>query len=231
MKSHKTNTLQRHVVFVHGIFNTGRLFVFFSQDAAKHGFIPHAPSLRRADGRATMLELAEQVREYIETQIPPDAEVHLVGFSMGGVVARVYAQMLGGSERVRSLTAIASPHEGSLWAYLNPFRGTRDLQPRSKILRALRETEQILAHLPLLAMHTPLDTMIVPYTSAIWARAENKRFWVQFHPFMAFSPRIRAAVWAFLESVDVREELKKVEREQTSTTTWIHTKTYRESHD
>jgi triacylglycerol lipase len=204
MKSHKTNTLQRHVVFVHGIFNTGRLFVLFKSDAMKHGFIPHAPSLKRADGRATMLELAEQVREYIETQIPSDAEVHLVGFSMGGVVVRCYAQMLGGNERIRSLTAIASPHQGSLWAYLNPFRGARGLQPKSEILRALQESEHTLKHLPILAVHTPLDTMIVPYTSAIWVRAENKRFWWQLHPFMPYSPRIRAVVWEFLESVAVR---------------------------
>jgi triacylglycerol lipase len=65
----------------------------------------------------------------------------------------------------------------------------------------LQDSEETLAHLPILAIHTPLDTMIVPSTSAIWARAENKRFWLHFHPFMAYSMKIRGVVWEFLESV------------------------------
>lgn len=205
MKSHTAlpHSPEQHILFIHGIFNTGRIFALMVKDAKQHGFVPHAPSLKRADGRATMRELAEQVQEYVREQIPSDAVLHLVGFSMGGVVARCYAQMFGGANRITSLLTIASPHTGSLWAYLHPLRGARDLRPGSEILRALQESEAVLTRLPVAAFHTPLDTMIVPFTSAIWQRAANTRFWWQFHPFMAFSPRIRAALWEFVGSVRV----------------------------
>lgn len=71
------------------------------RDAKKHGFIPHAPSLKRADGRATMQELALQLKEIIDHDIPFGDNIVIVGFSMGGIVARVYLQRLGGTERVK----------------------------------------------------------------------------------------------------------------------------------
>jgi triacylglycerol lipase len=118
---------------------------------------------------------------------------------MGGVVARVYVQMLGGRERIRSLVTIGSPHRGSWWAYCNPFAGSKELRPGSELLSTLAESEGTLGALPLLAIHSPLDTSIIPYTSGIWARAMNKRFWGQFHPFMPYSRGVRSAVWEFLQ--------------------------------
>ncbi len=182
------------------------------RDAKKHGFVAHAPSLHRADGRATMRELAEEIREIVEKNIPQDAELHVIGFSMGGVVAREYAQMLGGARRMRSLTTIGSPHKGSLWAYLHPMRGARDMRFQSECLRALQDNEHVLGELPCLAVHTPFDTSILPYTSAIWHHALNKRFWLQFHPFMTFSPRIRKTVWQFIREHSVKAKTPVPER-------------------
>lgn len=172
------------------------------RDAKKHGFIPHAPSLKRADGRATMQELALQLKEIIDHDIPFGDNIVIVGFSMGGIVARVYLQRLGGTERVKKTVTIGSPHHGSLWGYLHWGKGAQELRPNSDFLRELQGTEAMLDTMPLLAIHTPLDTSIVPYTSGIWKRARNKRFWRQFHPFMPYSRKIRAEVWKFLMEQD-----------------------------
>ncbi len=192
----------RHILFLHGIFNTGRVCVLLADDARRKGFITHTPSLHRADGRATLCELADEVRAIAEQEIPKGEPFHLVGFSMGGVIARYYAQVIGGRERLASLTTIGSPHYGSVWAYMLPLPGCRELRPQSALLQTLQETERVLDGLPLFAVSTPLDTMILPPSSAVWERASNMRFAIQFHPFMPYSRRVRGAVMDFILSVE-----------------------------
>jgi triacylglycerol lipase len=195
-------THPRHIVFVHGIFNTGRVFALLVRDARKHGFIPHAPSLVRADGRAGLAELAEQVRNVVEANVPAGEKCLLVGFSMGGLVARHYLQALGGKDRVERFVAIGSPHEGTVMAYALPgryFQGCADMRPQSEFLRHLYATEHCLADLPRLAIYTPSDTMIVPPRSAAaWSGVEALNVGLHFHPFMPYSQRVRIHIWKFL---------------------------------
>ncbi|MBL7992120.1 MAG: alpha/beta fold hydrolase [Candidatus Kapabacteria bacterium] len=194
-------TSPKHIVFVHGIFNTGRVFALMVRDARKYGFIPHAPSLTRADGRASLSELAQQIHTVVESSVPAGERCLLVGFSMGGIVARHYLQALGGRDRVERFVAIGSPHSGSIMAFGMPsryFPGCADMRPRSTFLRQLHETEHLLDGLPRLALYTPSDTMIVPPRSAQWSGVETHNVGLHFHPFMPYSRRVRNAVWEFL---------------------------------
>lgn len=193
----------RHIVFVHGIFNTGRVFALMVRDAKKHGLTPHAPSLIRADGRASLPELAEQLRRVIETDIPQGEQCFLVGFSMGGIVARYYLQMLGGIRRVERFVAVGSPHQGTIMAYTMPrrlFPGCADMRPRSTFLSRLQETESALGSLPRIALYTPTDTMIVPPRNAQWGGVPTYSAGLHFHPFMPYSRRVRRLMWEFLLS-------------------------------
>lgn len=192
-----------HIVFVHGIFNTGRVFVLMAQDAHKYGFIPHTPSLRKADGRLPIAQLAEQLQTFIATHIPAEEECILVGFSMGGIIARYYLQMLGGVQRVKRFIAIGSPHKGSIMAYFLPtyfFPGVKDLRPNSEVLRALQDSEGQLASLPVRAFFNPIDTMIIPPSSADWKPFPSFSTGWHFHPFMPFSRRVRKLLWNFIQS-------------------------------
>lgn len=194
-------TSPKHIVFVHGIFNTGRVFALMVRDARKYGFIPHAPSLTRADGRASLSELAEQIHAVVESRVPAGEQCLLVGFSMGGIVARHYLQSLGGKDRVERFVAIGSPHSGSIMAFGMPrryFPGCADMRPRSTFLRQLQETEHLLNGLPRMALYTPSDTMIVPPRSAQWSGVEMHNVGLHFHPFMPYSRRVRKAMWEFL---------------------------------
>ncbi len=172
------------------------------RDARKRGFIPHAPSLVRADGRASLAELAEQVRNVVEANVPAGEKCLLVGFSMGGLVARYYLQELSGKDRVERFVAIGSPHQGTIMAYALPgryFQGCADMRPESEFLRHLHATEHCLADLPRLALYTPSDTMIVPSRSAAtWYGVEALNVGLHFHPFMPYSRLVRRLLWEFL---------------------------------
>jgi pimeloyl-ACP methyl ester carboxylesterase len=62
--------------------------------------------------------------------------VHLVGHSLGGVVAR-YAVQLGGLTEAATCVTIASPHRGAPLARLAPRGTAAQLAPGSALLRAL----------------------------------------------------------------------------------------------
>lgn len=68
------------------------------------------------DWRKPLDVLADRLDAYIETNIPSDEKVDLVGHSMGGLVARAYAQKHGVS-RINKIAEIGSPNLGSAEAY------------------------------------------------------------------------------------------------------------------
>lgn len=66
--------------------------------------IPVTPSL------ATIRRQAESLARQLRDEPHP---VHIVGHSMGGLVARDYITHLGGHARVHTLTTLSTPHAGS----------------------------------------------------------------------------------------------------------------------
>ena len=82
-------------------------------------FFPFPYDWRR-DNRVS----AKRLQRFVETQLPrwrawsgaQDAQVILIGHSMGGLVARYYVEALGGWKHCRALITIGSPHRGALGA-------------------------------------------------------------------------------------------------------------------
>lgn len=77
---------------------------------------------------------AADLKRFLEAEIP-DGHVHIIGHSMGGLDARYMISRLGMSERVRSLTTIATPHRGSAFADWAVQRLSRMLIPISRLMR------------------------------------------------------------------------------------------------
>jgi triacylglycerol lipase len=65
------------------------------------------------------------------------SHVHLVGHSLGGLVARYAVQRLGLDEVTRSVTTVATPHGGSPLARFGPGPAAAQLRPGSVLLRGL----------------------------------------------------------------------------------------------
>lgn len=68
------------------------------------------------DWRRPLSILAERLNAFINEKIPPGEKVNLVGHSMGGLVARSYAQNFGVS-RVNRIVTVGSPNMGVAEAY------------------------------------------------------------------------------------------------------------------
>ena len=66
-----------------------------------------------------------------------DAELDLVGHSLGGLVARWWVQEMGGAERTRRVVTLATPHAGTRSARVAPGPLRAALMPQGAIVRRL----------------------------------------------------------------------------------------------
>ena len=81
------------------------------------------PSLTPNNASLGLELLSEQLKDFIDIETKgTNGPICLVGFSMGGLVARYYLQELGGYQIVSLFFSIAAPHQGSLMAYLSAIR-------------------------------------------------------------------------------------------------------------
>jgi triacylglycerol lipase len=60
--------------------------------------------------------MAAQLDQLIASSFAPDLPIDLLGFSMGGVIGRIWIQLLGGHRRTRRFFSVGSPQRGTLMA-------------------------------------------------------------------------------------------------------------------
>lgn len=181
-----------HAVLVHGIWQSeARCFGLMRRDLEKRGVTCVVPSLKPADGREGLGTLALQLRREIDEALGSDPNFVLIGFSMGGLVSRLYLQDLGGAERCDAFITISSPHHGTRAAHLHYGQGAAEMRPGSVFLNDLALGERRLGDIPIISYRTPFDAVIVPSESSIWDRADNVEIPCPLHPMMTASRQVR----------------------------------------
>jgi triacylglycerol lipase len=180
------------VVIVPGLFDNRLTMRPLRKAIVGGGYECLVPSLKPVDGRKGLEPLARQLRDVIESEWRADAQFAIVGFSMGGLVARYYLQNLGGAERCTGLYTIATPHNGTYMAYLYPSRGVKQMRPESAFLQSLQKTEAVFQNIPVISYRSPLDVAMLPTKSPKWKVAENVRFWAAIHPALMWEKELHA---------------------------------------
>jgi triacylglycerol lipase len=157
------------VVLVHGFLATAGVFrplrARLERDAgARIASFSHAPGLG-------VRRIAQQLAGIVD-RIPHGTRIHLVGHSLGGVVARWYVQEMGGDERVAQTISIATPFGGSRIAeHIRLFVGN-DLHAGSDVLTRLREGGARGRRVPHLSIAGAEDRMVSPPECAGFASSE-----------------------------------------------------------
>ncbi len=154
------------ILLIHGIMDNRSVFTVFRRALRRRGFGQvHAVNygLLTGDLRAAALELHGHVERLCE-ETGAD-KVHIVGHSLGGVIARYYVQRMGGSARVDTLVTLGSPHTGTLGAYLLPTALGRQMRPGSPPLVEL-ELPAPGCDTRFLVVWSRMDQMIVPQRNA-----------------------------------------------------------------
>lgn len=154
------------ILLVHGMVDNRSIFTVLRRALQRRGF-RQVLSLNYSLLTGDVRQAAERLSAQIEAVCADTGfeRIHVIGHSMGGLIARYYVQCLGGDERVHTLVTLGSPHGGTLPAYLVPHRLGRQLRPGSDVVRelALPAPE---CRTRFLAVWSDLDQMMVPKRAA-----------------------------------------------------------------
>ncbi|PJM93237.1 esterase/lipase family protein [Streptomyces sp. CB01373] len=155
------------ILLVHGLCSNRAIFHIMRRGLRQAGFRRVAVlnyNWLNNDVRGAARLLADQVERVCEDS--GHERVHVIGHSLGGVVARYYAQRMGGDARVHTLVTLGAPHTGTLAAALPlPVRAIRQLRPGSDLLAELAEPAPGCGT-RFVAFHSDLDELIVPAANA-----------------------------------------------------------------
>jgi pimeloyl-ACP methyl ester carboxylesterase len=155
------------IILVHGIVDNRSIFALLRRGLRRRGFgrvVTVNYSSITGDLRVLAARLGEVVEQVCEET--GYERVHVVGHSMGGLVARYYVQRLGGDERVHTLVTLGSPHDGTLPAFVLPHPLVRQLRPGSDVIRELAQPAAG-CRTRFLAIWSDLDQVITPKRSAM----------------------------------------------------------------
>jgi triacylglycerol lipase len=150
------------ILLVHGMVDNRSIFTFLRRALRRCGFGRVSTlnySVFTSDVRTAARELGTRV-EALCAETGYD-RVHVVGHSMGGVIARYYVQRLGGDERVHTVVTMGSPHGGTDAARLLPTHLARQLRRDSDIVTELREPAPD-CRTRFVAIWSDLDQLVLP---------------------------------------------------------------------
>ena len=153
------------VVLVHGLVDNRSVFSVMNRSLRRRGFA-HVCSWNYSPLLTDIARGAADLGEYIEEICEQTGydRVHVVGHSLGGLIARYYVQRQGGDRRVESLVTLGTPHEGSRWAKVVPTPLIRQLRPGSPLLQELAEPAPA-CRTRFTAVYSDLDQMVLPTAS------------------------------------------------------------------
>jgi pimeloyl-ACP methyl ester carboxylesterase len=153
------------VLLLHGLIDNRSIFAVMRRSLRRRGFA-HVCSWNYSPRLTDVPRGARDLGGHIEQicQQTGHDRVHVVGHSLGGLIARYYVQRQGGDQRVQSLVTLGTPHAGSVLAHVLPTPLLRQLRPGSALLRELGEPSGS-CRTPVTAIYSDLDQVVRPTTS------------------------------------------------------------------
>ena len=154
------------ILLVHGMVDNRSVFALLRRGLHRRGFhrvltLNYSPLTR--DVRLAATSLATRVEQLCEET--GFERIHVVGHSMGGLIARYFVQCLGGDSRVHTLVTMGTPHAGTRTASLVPSTLARQLRPGSDLVRELAAPAPG-CRTRILSVWSDLDQLVVPRRNA-----------------------------------------------------------------
>jgi len=150
------------VLLLHGLFHNRACWLWLKLQLRRRGhtavYTINLPPWK--DIEALTERVAKKVDEIRLAQGVD--RVHLIGHSMGGMIARNYLQLRGGAPKVASCTLLAAPNGGSKLAPFAISPLARVLIPGSEFLHRLAQAP-LPEGVPLRALYSRHDNMVLPF--------------------------------------------------------------------
>ncbi|WDV49451.1 alpha/beta fold hydrolase [Streptomyces coeruleorubidus] len=151
------------VLLVHGLADGASVVPPLERELRADGvgpFIPVACNAFGSDIRTAARSLGRQVEQVCARG--GGRAVVVIGYSLGGLIARYYVQRLGGDAHVPLVITLATPHGGTATAMLAPAHPLlRQLRPGSGLLTELAEPAAG-CRTRFVAFYSDLDEAVIP---------------------------------------------------------------------
>jgi pimeloyl-ACP methyl ester carboxylesterase len=185
---------QHTLVFVHGLGSGSAGFLPLRSWLRLHGSWRQLSFGYRS--RGSIEAIALRLKRRLDDDVR-GGRITLIAHSMGGLVARVYLQQLGGARRVERLVTLGTPHRGSHAANFIPAPLVRQLLPESPFLRHLNALPPP-AGVQATSIVAGRDLLVQPVESARCPFGDEICFEELGHVELLFRPEVFAAVLAAL---------------------------------
>lgn len=149
------------------------------------------------------------LRDYLRRHVR-GGRIDLVCHSLGGLVARVYLQELGGARRVDHCITLGTPHHGTYNSYWVASRVGRELRPDSPLLARLVASRHKANRVRFLSVVAGSDNLVVPRVFA--AHEDEVRIPDVGHLGLLFAPRALRSVADRLLGVSAPRSSKAASR-------------------
>lgn len=156
---------KRPIILIHGLWNTSAIFNSLLKRLDYYDVEYYAPTLEHYFGRISIIDLAESLDELITKKYGNEREIDILGFSMGGIIARYWIYKFNGYLKTNRFISIGSPHRGTLTAQLVPknlFKGISEMKIGSFLLTELSEYDYLLKKIDCISFYTKWDFMVFP---------------------------------------------------------------------
>jgi triacylglycerol lipase len=134
---------------------------------------------------------ARDLKEFLRLHVR-GGTIDLVCHSLGGLVARVYLQDLGGARRVNRCITLGTPHKGTYSAYWFTSKVGHELRPYSEILKRIERSENKAAKVRFTSIVAGSDNIVLPRVFA--ANQETVHVSNLGHIGLLFSPTVFKAI-------------------------------------
>jgi pimeloyl-ACP methyl ester carboxylesterase len=154
------------ILLAHGIIDNHTIFALMRRQLIRRGFSrihTFSYSPLTLDVRRTAERMGREIEAICEAS--GSDQIHVVGHSLGGLIARYYVQRLGGDARVHTCVTLGTPHQGTVAAKLLPWPLVKQVRPDSELMAELAEPAPD-CDTRFVAFYSDVDQLIVPQRRA-----------------------------------------------------------------
>jgi triacylglycerol lipase len=154
------------ILLAHGIIDNHTIFALMRRHLVRRGFSSihtFSYSPLTLDVRRTAERMGREIEAICEES--GSDQIHVIGHSLGGLIARYYVQRLGGDERVHTCVTLGTPHQGTVAAKLLPWPLVKQVRPDSDLMAELGEPAPD-CRTRFVAFYSDVDQLIVPQRRA-----------------------------------------------------------------
>ena len=199
------------ILLAHGIVDNHTVFALMRRQLLRRGFTrihTFSYSPLTLDVRSTAERMGAEIEAICEES--GSEQIHVVGHSLGGLIARYYVQRLGGDERVHTCVTLGTPHQGTMAARLLPWPLVKQVRPGSDLMAELDEPAPNCGT-RFVAFYSDVDQLIVPQRRARLRHpdliARNVRINGVGHLSLPFHGEVVHQITGMLAHLDEQEQL------------------------